>query len=231
MKVLTLDSMNKSCGMIVRRVIEESPTLSSGLDDGLANTLPFGEDSEDCQTESADSETDVPDHLLQVRRFENGPEIFKRVRFLTRWQDADELRGPIYGTINETHFWYLTSHATYVGAQIRNKLIDDLYMGEWFRTKRYFDVIYTVLFVGKTRQQSYPVVVLYCKDKYELQRTKNMTRRLKWLQQSDILVLSCSGPVWKAIIYQEYIKGTNVLEIRIGESVRLATLEDMTRSL
>lgn len=60
-------------------------------------------------------DTVVGDNLLaklRQRIAEDSPEIFKRVRFITRWQDFEESRGSLYWSSGTLSCWCCTGPAS-----------------------------------------------------------------------------------------------------------------------
>ncbi|KAF2730640.1 hypothetical protein EJ04DRAFT_555303 [Polyplosphaeria fusca] len=97
--------LEPKCGMQIQRIeeivdvenIEESLKATTALmtseDDSYVNVQP-------------DSYEIEPEHLALSFPAEDGPEIFKRIRYVTRWEYRSESRGKLFYNNDQYSLWY-----------------------------------------------------------------------------------------------------------------------------
>jgi hypothetical protein len=137
----------------------------------------------------------VPAKLLLAKKFEDGPEIFKRVRFISRWHDFEESRGDLIWSSGGFSCWGRAGPAIDPAYQLLN--VWERYMDTYLVTMPPCDpfcIALALFFIGSNRQDSRPVLVLYTKK--PCQAAVSLTR--KWLRLNNLdswlsLVLSSGG--------------------------------------
>jgi hypothetical protein len=159
----------------------------------------------DMQDEEEDIEGMVLEKLLKYKPVIDSPDIFKRVRFLSRWEDCPESRESRFCSIGDVHFWTMGTNgwAGLAQKQMRNAVryhfsgssgLRDI--GPWSYNKLHpaHRIWVMVGFVGRTREESRPIVLLYS-GLEELRRCALKTvKELAWLApDSHILSASTSS--------------------------------------
>jgi len=161
------------------------------------------EDEEGC-VEDMHIESSVPVDLLRTQEVEDSPEVFKRVRFITRWEDFEESRGCLILSIGGIHCWRVAYNSP--AAMPCQQIIDTL--GEEFLCRGdfifrdgsgsdYFQ--YCLLFFGADLQRSKPIILLYSEERRLRHRAMKVIKKLPWLTpNSRFLLASCSGTYFKS---------------------------------
>ena len=195
--------------MTFRQVIGESEDLASVANDNRETTLREKIDDSNFEDGTLDdffggkeAEDDTLDDSFGEKEAEDGPDLFKRVRLFTRWQDSAESRGTKIETSGGVTFWDFAETKYDIVLQLGNALFDyltlnhDDYIFEGF-DRNSQDYFYWLGFLGKTLQQSYPVVLFYSKNKLIRRRVVNCYQSSMWVNKNGILFAACSGPRWK----------------------------------
>jgi len=143
----------------------------------------------------------IEENLSCSEIFANGPDIFKRVKFLTRWEDRSESRGHHWATVGDIHFWYIAPQGAagtarfqmVVSAAVQLRLykhwIWDCQPG--VVTSRELAAVVRVRFVGRSLEQSLPVIVIIAHSKRTRRRAVKVLKLLDWLgMQSRFLILA-----------------------------------------
>lgn len=92
--------------MIFRHVVD----VTNSVDDATA-IAQTGDQYID-KTAAMHIEDDASDKILEWRASGDTPGIFKRVRFLTQWYDAEDSKGKLYLKVGKLKFWNFTSSAS-----------------------------------------------------------------------------------------------------------------------
>ncbi len=105
--------------------------------------------------------------------------------------------------IGGAYFWCPAGNALIIGRQIRGGIFDNLFLktDHWHclgSSSQHFYL--NIYFVGKTVQQSQPVVLFHSRDNRTRQRAMKVAINIPWLRQSGLLVASRSGPFWEGVI-------------------------------
>jgi hypothetical protein len=142
----------------------------------------------------------VPVNLLLPNKIEDSPEIFKRVRFITRWEDFEESRGPLiwisggvscWGTAVKGPAWYPVKQIkSAAAAALRVTLSDN------FRESGFWAAV-NIFFIGSSRQDSKPVFTIYTNSDIWRQAFFRVAR--KWLRSNNIHlpIVSSTGGLFK----------------------------------
>jgi hypothetical protein len=113
-----------------------------------------------------------------------GPHIFKRVKFLTRWEDRVESRGRLIHTIGNIRLWRTSFQGVASMANFQMQL------SIWFQLHRYRHWIFehqleaiamNIGFAGHSREQSLPIVILTADSKRIRRRAMKVLKLLAWL--------------------------------------------------
>jgi len=202
-----INCSNPTCDVTFRRVVEESEDLAFVANDKSETALRVKETAPDDlrdgdKMDGSNVENDTLNIFLGEKGAEDGPDLFKRVRLFTRWQDSAESRGTKIETLGGVTFWDFAKTKYDIVFQLEDALSDYMilnhegYIFEGFDTN-FQEFFYWMGFLGKTLQQSYPVVLLYAKKKLIRRRAMNCYQSNMWVNKNGILVATCSGPRWK----------------------------------
>jgi hypothetical protein len=144
-----------------------------------------------------DFEDEFPADLISMSDIEEGPEVFKRVRFLSRWEFRRESRGALHYRTGQHNWWgacgpeaeaMLDSIDTIVKANISRIFAaagDDMWKGTLYAN---------IHFVGLTLQQWRPVLLIFCMTKKVRREAWKHFTGIDWIRANPALVLltSCS---------------------------------------
>lgn len=202
--------------MTFRRVKDETTTVNLSLSNCNSNktALHQWKDQEDSseiiEAEDTIIEEEVPPTLLHMQQFHDGPEIFKRTRLITRWQEREDFRGS-YIRLGSIFCWDPVGAAQNVKFQLYDsvrlellKRLQGMFSGCHPSTATTAFICFNMFFIGKTVRQSFPVMVIYCREKILRRRTVNLVRSLPWYHQSGVLVASITGDFWRRQIAHQY---------------------------
>lgn len=204
------------CDVTFRQVIEESGDPESIANDNSETTLRVKETSPD-DLQDEDEIDAVLNNCLGEKGADVGPDIFKRVRLFTRWQDSAESRGAKIETLGGVTFWDIAKSKYGIFFQLHRALADYVFLNHVdyiFDTNSGGMFCSWMGFVGKTLQQSCPVFLLYAKKKLIRRRAVNCYQSNMWVTKNGFLVAACSGPRWK----RHFLN--NVLENKPEEAER-----------
>jgi hypothetical protein len=229
---LILSSQNRRCQLIYRIVIDVSDVNDKDLDQWVIHDSEISlqdldaEDKDDRNHgHSNDIENVAEQNLLPVEGFADGPEIFKRVRFLSRWEDLGESRGSLVRSFGNVHIWGLSFSplAKMASFQIRVMVVAQLLLyrnwilpkanqaeGLWFRS----------FFMGHSREQSTPVIVLFAETKRARRRALKVVEQLDWIGlYRRVSVFTCSRTVWGSQMFWQMLEQRRRLPGSISSTV------------
>ena len=211
---ILLTCHSRQCQLIYRIMIDVSDMDEEHLNEWMAHqrqldTHNYGENheggGEDDAHEGSENiiEALIQENLSCSEIFAGGPDIFKRVKFLTRWEDRSESRGPHWATIGDIHFWSI-SHQGAAGMarfQMSVSTVVQLHLYQhWIRDCQPGVAIPQELvtkirvgFVGRSLEQSLPVIIVTAYSKRVRRRAAKVLKLLDWLgMQSRFLILAPS---------------------------------------
>lgn len=219
----TLISNNFECGFTYRDITDMINTPVGDLNNWLAGRDPRPQTNYITDSLSNADLVDGDDihRILSMRQAANGPEIFKRVKFLSRWEDREDSRGGYERFNNGVHFWGL-SKAGLVGdidfqlGLMTHSHLDSLPSVE---DSAHMDVdpifpddviVFMIGFAGMSKKVCVPVVVIFSADPMELKRIANWMQQLQVIKSSRLRVLTFHplvrrtndewGQDWKTIL-------------------------------
>jgi len=137
--------------------------------------------------------------LLQSRTEEDGPEIFKRVRFFTRWQDFEESRGPFWWRANGISCWGCTGPAVPYNMQLGRLIAPEVFSCFSREDCRGGFLLHlSIVFIGANQSNSKAVLFFYTPN--ENLRPKVVRRLTKWmrLNNSHLSLVSASGALLRS---------------------------------
>jgi hypothetical protein len=148
------------------------------------------ENSTDNITE-ADFDEEIPTDLIPTSPAEDGPEVFKRIRYISRWEYRSESRGELRHKIDQ-HCWW---SATCIEARaIRIAVSGDLNRA-WCKDGSFDDrswetsVYIRFFFVGPSVQQSRPVLVLFSMSKRRREKVWKYLKQIDWIKAHPYLIV------------------------------------------
>lgn len=144
---------------------------------------------------------------------EDGPEIFKRVRLLTRWEDRRESRGRLCylqrnGDGSGLGIWK-------ANGEVAINMKDNLAMrcaqwGKWiFAGASATCCMISICFMGKTITSSRPAIFIYASEKKARRRILKVTQEVDWVRQNPHF-LACVCPLPKTI--KHFLMGQQLFE-------------------
>jgi len=203
--------------MIYRRVIDV--TESSPLQDQKGDLSPihYGGETSSFLSEINDITASIP--LLSYEDYNNSPDIFKRVRFFTRWQDSGESRlGDLFVEFQGVSLWKCTGPALEVTSQMTELLNDNLaawgYVNYPEILPSLHDEDYTSLaqmgfcwnffFLGTCRRKARPVLVIYSRDKEIRQEIAEFIATQEWLHpnKSGLVTTTVYNPFLRRAVIE-----------------------------
>lgn len=122
---------------------------------------------------------------MAQRESADEPGIFKRVHYISCWEDLDESRAMTrYTTINGIHFWPPTPGNAFEAAGN----ILGITLAEVLWQTRGTDGLYSTmfLFAGQTRSTSVPVVLLFSSSREMRRRARHAVKSLDFISNGRI---------------------------------------------
>ncbi|KAK6074880.1 hypothetical protein SCUP234_04056 [Seiridium cupressi] len=92
---------DSKCSFIYRRVLDVSDATEDHLEERLAGSKNTKAHDRDLDASNERFDTNHLHEIIAAQHSAEGPEIFKRVRFITRWEDLDESRESLYESYNK----------------------------------------------------------------------------------------------------------------------------------
>jgi hypothetical protein len=187
--------------MIYRRVIDVTDALSPD-EKNFANLISPTTNEDNQSFDDHDITDCVPTDLFDQKRIDDSPDIFKRARLFTRWQDAEESRDrqPML-TFGGISVW----RACGLAEDAKNLLIDRMSECVQADANRMNEcipagvsaVVLGVFFIGTSRQRAIPTILVYAKQKWLRQRVVEELRKLDWLEprKSSLMMTTWYNPV------------------------------------
>ncbi|KAK6084031.1 hypothetical protein SCUP515_01727 [Seiridium cupressi] len=216
---ITSTLKNQRCGLIYRGVLDLSDLDEHQIDKAMvlgplaagdkAKHTIIGHDDDDDEDTTLHLQADISDDWNIADMDREGPEVFKRVRFLSRWEDLPESRGFVFASFGNVHLWTISLHG-YAG-MIKNQMA----LSTVVQAGRFFDYIHAdqescvpyhdvrsrlwfkLGFIGRSKMRSVPALVLYSELRKVRSRARRVLKELPWLQgKSRYLLMTGSGPAF-----------------------------------
>jgi len=181
------------CRLDIRNHGQTHDQTHEGEDeDDIHDQTHEGEDKDDIHDRhSKNIETLVEENLSRSESLVDGPDIFKRVKFLTRWEDRYESRGNLWTTIGNIHLWSTSSQgvASMAGFQMLVSISFQLRLYRDWICKRQpgeiapprMRIAVRIGFAGHSREQSLPIIVMTTYSKGTRRRAMKVLKLLDWL--------------------------------------------------
>jgi hypothetical protein len=211
-------SSDPRCDMEIQRLeeVHDDTTALNGKMDGSATRTNLRKDG---ISTHLDHEDGYPADLVSKFDTEEGPEVFKRVRFLSRWEFRRESRGCLFSKIGHYNWWLADCpEALAMNVTLGNAFRESSDVPLWFRPGAGFAeiiVLFGVFFVGLTLQQSRPVLVMFSMTKKARREAWKFCTGIDWIRANPSLILLTS---WHSIFHpvirlaRKRLYGTRFLE-------------------
>ncbi|KAF4631717.1 hypothetical protein G7Y89_g6414 [Cudoniella acicularis] len=214
---------NTACQMIYRRVVDGTETSPFNNQNGNWSRLFPEEKKNDISLEENEITDCVPSHLLRHGEIDDSPDVFKRVRLFTRWQDAEESRaGDLFMKLGDVSLWEVSGPASEVCNQM-SYLVQDALEDEydfWDEGYESWDeegkrlspdercLYYCIFFLGTCRRKARPVLIVYSKYKSFRNKMVGSLRGLDWLDpsKSGVIATTWYNPAIRRAIIEERIR-------------------------
>jgi hypothetical protein len=177
--------------MILRHVTDVIDLVEDPAEDWTMPATGQSRNQDDDQTNAMHIQDDASEKLLEWRATEDTPEVFKRVRFLTQWYDAEDSRDTCYDRLGQLKIWGVVGsakahkeHLVLMSAQILGHAIFKLYDED-------AALFVNMWFMGTHRHDSVPVFIIYSKSKQNREQTLRAAREIPWFRTSSIKIATC----------------------------------------
>lgn len=162
-----------------RRHVEQSMIRASAIN--------LDEDENDNSTNNLPKLVDLPPD-------DDGPDIFKRVQLLTRWEDRRESRGRMAYRHGDYFIWNATGYDRMM--MVRELQNNCNTQRNWIVSRpRSAYLAFSITFIGKSIANSRPVIMVYAPCKKNQRRFFKVTQQVDWVRHNPrILVLVCLIP-------------------------------------
>ncbi|KAH8632896.1 hypothetical protein IG631_11530 [Alternaria alternata] len=192
-----LFSSDPGCEMEIQRIegIHDDTTTLNDEMDGDGTRSGFRTNGSMMQP---DFEDEFPVDLVTMSDIKEGPEVFKRVRFLSRWEFRLESRGPLRYKTGQYNWWKASCPETLAMRKALRVAFNENWAEHVFPTgtpRRWQESLFiNFFFVGSTLQQSRPVLVIFSMSKKVRRETQKHFTGIDWVRANPSLVLltSCS---------------------------------------
>lgn len=151
----------------------------------------------------------MPANLVPSCEVEDRPEIFKRIRLLTRWDFQEESQGRLRYRTNENCWW----RARCLEAQAMKRAVRvhiEHTMPEGLRqhsTSWDTGIAIGFYFVGKTVQQSRPVLLVFSMRKTSRKEIWKLLRGIGWLNaHPNLILLTTCNQIFHHSVQSSYAK-------------------------
>ncbi|KAK9412941.1 hypothetical protein SUNI508_12246 [Seiridium unicorne] len=186
---------NSSCSFIYRRVLDVSDATDDQLENWLSGSKNTKALDRDLDTSNEGLGTSQLHEIVAAQHIAEGPDIFKRVRFITRWEDLDESRGSLNTIVNGIHFWAIQKEGWAGMARFQISVLMNFQL-TWQqvvsgveRGQSTFDWATDVAFVGYSKKTSVLVAIVYSEYPMIRRRAWKTLRNLAAFKDSRIRLL------------------------------------------
>jgi hypothetical protein len=212
-RIKVLVSSDPRCEMEIQR-IEELHHDTTTLNDKMDGNPPKPNLSTDGSITHPDFEDAFPADLVSMSDTEEGPEVFKRVRFLSRWEFRLESRGPLEYKTGQYNWWAADCPEAQVmkdalGATLWDHVCE---IEELNSVEQYFAL--NLFFVGSTLQQSRPVLLIFSMTKQGRREAWRHSTGIDWIKANpSLVVLTSCSTIFHSTIKQIYDERFGVLKL------------------
>lgn len=202
---LTSDSLNGRCQLIYRTVIDMSDADDNYLDEWMKHRrkLVIRDDGDDDEEDNYDEQYSNIDALARKalsKSLVDGPEIFKRVKFLSRWEDRRESRGSLLVTVGDMTLWSSSSQGV---AGMANFQLKVSICVQLLSHPKYISADLpipgskvTVLtgFAGRSLGESFPIILIISESRKLRRRVAKVLRQLDFLRANSRFTVVTTQP-------------------------------------
>ena len=195
-------SLDSQCGIEIERVADTEGDVAliqykRSERDGFDFLDPLEVDVTEDDALMVEFDQSLPADPFCATAHDDGPETFKRVRFLTRWEYRAESRGRKVFRTNKWYWWtancpevavVVRALATAIACRTSPELLSYAADGQDITWKQKFYI--TVYFVGPTLKQSRPVIWIFAMNKAERIRLRRICEEINWVRDHPILLLA-----------------------------------------
>jgi hypothetical protein len=186
-----LFSSNSRCVMEIQ-CLEENQDQATAIGEDTDGSIACFNTKTDSRIAYSDWEDASSLDLATSSETEDGPEVFKRVRFLSRWEYRHESRGKLCYRIDQYSWWgaacpeaLAMKHVS--AGTLERRIWSNPVPARYDEWKA--DIFIGLFFVGKTLQQSIPVLAIFSMDKKKRKKAWNLLAGLDWVKAHPSLVL------------------------------------------
>jgi hypothetical protein len=174
-------------------------------EDGIMPAMGQSQNRDDDQIDAMHIQDDASENLLEWRAAEDTPEVFKRVRFLTQWYDAEDSRdSSSYLRFGQLNIWHMVGSARPRKKHLVERSAQSLRENA---TLQLYDkgahTLLSLCFLGTKRQDSVPVFIIYSKSKQNRERALREARELPWFRTGNIKIATSSGTIFRENIMRK----------------------------
>ncbi|KAF7522016.1 hypothetical protein G7054_g12273 [Neopestalotiopsis clavispora] len=182
---------NNQCNFIFRGVLDISAWDNDAVDEWVSHPKA-------AQYSTRNFGYEDLSELIAKRETLDGPNIFKRVRYISRWEDFEDSRGNLTATIDGIRFWGFGSNgwADQAFWNILTLTAVELAWRDWCGHRPGPDtsldayvIVLTVRFAGYTKSTSVPIITVLVKHQRYRQRVQDAMRSLEFIRAGRIQVL------------------------------------------
>ncbi len=215
--------------MILRHLDNATNLARDITDDQIMPVIAQHWDEPEEETDAMHIQDDAFDTLLKWQAVEDTPEVFKRVRFLTQWYNADDSRDTSFFRVGPLKIWHMAGSALAHAGQIGRSSILSLYQEDLCLPFKRTGIRLWLAFLGANRQDSIPVLLIYSKSKQNRERTLRIAKKMQWFPTSNIKIAAFSSTVFEeSLLRHTPIRRVFFREDTLvkGSSSRLTTLRE-----
>ncbi|TVY59716.1 hypothetical protein LSUE1_G008187 [Lachnellula suecica] len=210
-----VECSNTACQMIYRRVVDVTNVLA--LDNQTTHLEnPDIPNEQNSSWQDYDFNDGAPTTFRLQGDKDNSPDVFKRVRLFTRWQDAADSRAQRstfqFGDIS---LWECAGAAVAMYPQISYHTYKAMRAERAMHDDRHGTFAWNLFFLGTSRQNSRPTLLVYAKTKQDRQRAFYALKRLEWLgsEKAEIMVTTWYNPLIRQDIIEWFVRGGDNREV------------------
>ncbi|TAQ88386.1 hypothetical protein B7494_g3320 [Chlorociboria aeruginascens] len=184
---------NSECGMVYGRITDITDIEQPGIipaKAGRQGNRDSEETDDEIEYDMAIGDIAIGDtvpaklaKLCGLKRTEDSPEVFKRVRFITRWEDFEESRGDMIWSSGGISCWKNSGPASDPASKILTSVSDYWCDDSPKIMPPKLVLVAGMFFVGPNRQHSVPVIIVYARyeegSRWAIRRARKCMRLKK----------------------------------------------------
>lgn len=162
-------------------------------------------------TDDSIAEADFDEIMLAdlVSPFETeaGPEIFKRVRFISRWEYRDESRGRLLYKTDQYYWWTADCFEADAAKKAVVRCLVRTLSNDLLRSYKTWDteIGINLFFVGQSVQDSRPVLLIFSMEKAKRKEAWRYCKSIDWVKAHPSLVLlTACNPIFYDFVKTAY---------------------------